>query len=82
MKSLVMISLIFLFSGCAEKIVFKDKLVCVEQLTVPRATAEIRVYKDDIEIAKAYKESNDSAFGFYENQVEKNNELCKGLSHE
>ena len=79
MKIPMMILLIFLFSGCAEKIVFKDKLVCTEQLTVPRVQADIRIHKNDLEIAKAFKESNDSAFGFYEKQVEQNNLLCKDM---
>jgi len=77
MKTSMMILLTLLFSGCAEKVVFKDKLVCVEQLLIPRVKADIRIHKDDIEVAKAYKESSSSAFSFYEKQVENNNKLCK-----
>ena len=44
--------LLFLFSGCSEKqIVFQDKFVCIEQSKVERPVAEIRVHKNDVEVA-------------------------------
>lgn len=75
-KILILTTLLFLFSGCGTKIVYKDRLVCTQQLTIPKPKAEIRVYKDDVEVAKSYSESISSGFTFYENQVNRNNELC------
>jgi len=72
----MMILLAFLFSGCYEKVVFQDKLICTEQLLIPRVAADIRIHKDDLYVARSYKESLDSAFHFYEEQVIENNKLC------
>jgi uncharacterized protein YcfL len=74
----------FIFVGCANEepqIVFKDKLVCVEQQTIPRVEeTQIRVYKDDVNIALAYKESINSGFSFYKGQVDRNNRLCEQIN--
>ena len=85
MKTVFFLSLLFsfIFSGCVEKeqqIVFKDKLVCVEQQKIDRVEeTQIRVYKDDVNIALAYKDNINSSFELYENQVDRNNKLCKEL---
>ena len=85
MKKAILLSLLFsfIFVGCAEKeqqIVFKDRFVCVEQQKIERPQlTQIRVYKDDVEVAKAYKESIDSSFTFYENQVDRNNKFCEEI---
>ena len=85
MKTVIFLSLLFsfIFSGCADKeptIVFKDKLVCVEQQTIPRVQeTQIRVYKDDVQVALEYKAAIDSGFSFYENQVDRNNKFCKDI---
>ena len=80
---LLFISFSFVFTACADKqVIFKDRLVCNKQLTVPRVEADIRIHKDDLEVARAYKESKDSAFGFYEKQVETNNKTCDELANE
>lgn len=82
MKTVILLSFLFsfIFVGCADKepqIVFKDKLVCVEQQTTPRVEeTQIRVHNDDVNIALAYKESINSGFSFYESQVDRNNKLC------
>ena len=86
MKKIVILSFIvfsFLFIGCADKqVVYKTKLVCTEQLLIPRVHADIRIHPNDVEVAKAFSESIDSAYGFYEGQVEVNNKLCKGVDDE
>ena len=85
MKNLILLSLAFsfIFSGCVEKeqqIVFKDKFVCVEQQTIQRnEPTQIRVHNDDLKIALAYKESISSSFDFYEEQINRNNKLCKQI---
>ena len=80
---LLLLAFSFIFAGCVEKeqqIVFKDKLVCVEQQKIERVQpTQIRVYKDDVEVALAYKGSIDSGFRFYENQVDRNNKFCKEI---
>lgn len=82
MKKAILLSLLFSFTfwGCSQKqqIVFKDKLVCMEQQKIERIEpTQIRVYNDDLEVAKAYKNSIDSSLQFYENQVNRNNLFCK-----
>ena len=83
MKTVILLSLLFsfIFSGCVEKeptIVFKDKFVCVELQTIPRVEAtQIRVYKDDVQVALEYKAAIDVGFEFYENQVDRNNKFCE-----
>lgn len=81
MKKAILLSLLFSFTfwGCSQKqqIVFKDKLVCMEQQKIERiGPTQIRVYNDDLEVAKAYKNSIDSGLQFYENQVNRNNKFC------
>ena len=86
MKKAIFLSLLFsiLFIGCSRKeapIVFQDKLVCIEQQKIERLEpVQIRVHNDDLEVAKAYKISMDSSLEFYEKQVDRNNEFCKGVS--
>lgn len=85
MKKAILLSLLFSFAfwGCsAEKqIVFQDKPVCIEQQKVERVQpTQMRVYKDDVDVAVAYKSAIDSNIEFYEKQVDRNNEFCKGIS--
>lgn len=82
MKKAILLSLLFSFTfwGCSQKqqIVFQDKLICMEQQKIERIyPVQIRVYNDDLEVAKAYKISIDSSLQFYENQVDRNNLFCK-----
>ena len=85
MKTVIFLSLLFsfIFSGCADKeptIVFKDKLVCIEQQTIPRVQeTQIRVYNDDVQVALEYKAAIDSGFSFYESQVDRNNKFCRDI---
>lgn len=71
----------YLFTGCAEKepvVVFQDKIVCFEQVKLDRPQeVKIRIHKDDLEVAKAYKQVINDSFTFYENQVDRNNKLCE-----
>lgn len=80
---LALLSFSIFFIGCAEKetqTIFKDKLICVDQQKIDKKEpVQIRVHNDDIEVAKAYKESIDSGFRFYENQVDRNNKFCKEI---
>ena len=84
MKKAILLSLLFSFTfwGCAEKqIVFQDKIVCLDQQKVERVQpTQMRVHKDDVDVAVAYKTAIDSNIDFYEKQVERNNEFCKGVS--
>ena len=86
MKKAILLSLLFsfIFVGCSSKeqqIVFKDKPVCLEQQKVERVQpVQMRVYKDDVDVAVAYKTSIESGFNFYEKQVDRNNLFCKGVS--
>lgn len=86
MKKAILLSLLFsfFFIGCTSKepqIVFKDKLVCIEQQKIERVEpTQMRIYKDDIDIAVAYKTAIDSSFEFYEKQVDRNNEFCKEIN--
>ena len=83
MKTVILLSFLFsfIFSGCVEKepqIVFKDKLVCIEQQTIPRVEAtQIRVHNDDVQVALEYKAAIDMGFSFYESQVDRNNKFCE-----
>ena len=85
---IVMITLIFLFSGCSSKlepkIVVKKELICTQQYTVDQPKADIKILntKGNIEIAKAYKRALDEAFNFYKKQTIRNNNLCKGSDNE
>lgn len=38
---------------------------------------QIRVYNDDLEVAREYKNDIDSSLKFYENQVDRNNKFCE-----
>lgn len=85
MKKAILLSLLFsfIFAGCtAEKqVVFQDKIICLEQQKVERVQpTQMRVYKDDVDVAVAYKTAIDSNIEFYEKQVDRNNEFCKGVS--
>jgi uncharacterized protein YcfL len=86
MKTVIFLSLLFsfIFVGCVEKeqqIVFKDKFVCVEQQKIDRVVeTQIRVYKDDVGVALEYKAAIDIGFGFYEDQVDRNNKLCEQIN--
>ena len=86
MKKAILLSLLFsfIFIGCSQKesqIVFKDKLVCVDQQKIERPqSTQMRVYRDDVDVAVAYKTAIDSSLSFYEKQVDRNNELCKGVN--
>ena len=80
---LLIFSFVLVFVGCtAEKeIVFQDKIVCFEQQKVERVQPiQIRVYKDDVDVAVAYKTAIDSNIEFYEKQADRTNEFCKGLN--
>lgn len=86
MKKAILLSLLFSFTfiGCSQKepkIIFQDKLVCIEQQKIERLEpTQIRVHKDDVDVAVAYKTAIDSNIEFYEKQVDRNNEFCKGVS--
>ena len=86
MKKAILLSLFFsfIFIGCSQKepkIIFQDKLVCVEQQKIERLEpTQIRVHNDDLEVVVAYKIAIDSSFNFYENQVDRNNIFCKEVS--
>jgi hypothetical protein len=77
---------LFLFSfitGCTPKtqIVFKDKIVCVEQKKLDKISpVKIRVHNDDVSVAAAYADSVRSGFIFYEEQIDRNNKFCKEIS--
>ena len=82
MKKAILLSLLFsfIFVGCTPKtqILWKDKYVCVEQKKLDKKEpVQIRVHNDDVELARAYKESMDSSLEFYEKQVDRNNTFCK-----
>ncbi len=86
MKKAILLSLLFsfIFIGCSQKepkIIFQDKLVCVEQQKIERLEpTQMRVHKNDFDVAVAYKTAIDSNIEFYEKQVDRNNEFCKGVS--
>ena len=87
MKKAILLSLAFsfIFVGCAEKepqIVFQDKPVCVEQQKIERPQpTQIRVYKDDVDVAVAYKTAIYGSLDFYEKQVDRNNNFCKEIEN-
>lgn len=81
---LLLFSFIFIFVGCTPKtqIVFKDKIVCVDQKKLDEISpVKIRIHNDDVNVAAAYVESIHSSFSFYENQVDRNNKFCKEMAH-
>lgn len=84
MKTVILLSLVFSFFliGCSSKentkIVFEDRYLCIEQKKIQRVkNAQIRVHNDDVNIAVAHKVAMDSAFEYYENQVDRNNKFCE-----
>ena len=84
MKIVILLSLLFsfIFIGCTPKtqIVFKDKIVCIEQKKLDEISpVKIRIHNDDVNVAAAYVESIHSSFSFYENQVDRNNKFCKEI---
>lgn len=81
---IAMIFLSLLFSACASKqeVIFKDRLICAEQVIIDRPKATLRVKKADTNVALAFKEALDSSFLFYENQVNQNNKLCEELKND
>ena len=84
MKKVLLLSFLFSFAliGCTPKtqIVFKDKIVCIEQQKINRVeTTQIRVHNDDVRVAAAYIEHIYSTLSFYENQVDRNNKFCKEI---
>ena len=86
MKKAILLSLLFSFAfiGCSQKeqIVFQDKIVCIEQQKVERPQpTQMRVHKDDVDVAVAYKTAIDSNIEFYEKQVDRNNTFCKEVSN-
>lgn len=87
MKKAILVSLLFSFAfvGCSSKeplIVWKDKLVCVEQSKIQRVEpTQIRVHNDDVDVAVAYKNAIDSSVEFYEKQVDRNNTFCKEITN-
>lgn len=85
MKKAILLSLLFscVFIGCSQKeqIVFQDKIVCIEQKKLDKKEpVQIRVHDDDLIVARAYKNDMDSSLEFYEKQVDRNNEFCKGVN--
>lgn len=73
----------FILAGCTPKtqIIFKDKIVCVEQKKLDKISpVKIRVHNNDVNVAAAYVESVHSSFNFYEDQVDRNNKFCKEIS--
>lgn len=85
MKNLILLLFLFSFiTGCTPKtqIVFKDKIVCVEQQKIDKIeSVKIRVHNDDVNVAAAYVESIHSSFNFYEGQVDRNNKLCQKIEN-
>lgn len=83
MKKVILLSLLFSFilTGCSKKeplIVWEDKFLCIEQKKIQRVEpTQIRIYKDDVDVAVAYKNAIDSNLEFYENQVDRNNKFCE-----
>lgn len=75
-----LISIFFIGCTAEKQIVFQDKLVCIEQSKLTRLkVADIRVQDEDVEVYKEYVNSTNSQFEFYENQVDRNNNLCKEI---
>ena len=66
---LVAILLSLLFSGCTQKVVVQNELLCYELQEVSISEdVLIRVHKDDIELFNARNEELKSAIEFYKNQ--------------
>lgn len=54
MKKLILITLLLIFSGCAEKLVFvKPPCINMSPIIMPESQ-QIRVYNDDVELYQAY----------------------------
>lgn len=55
-------------------------MVCAEQQKLERIEpVQIRIYNDDVEVAKAQKIAIDANLDFYKKQVDRNNILCKEM---
>lgn len=81
MKTAVLMILCLLaFSGCTTKYVTKYEYICTQQVGIDRPSAALRVKKSDEQVALAFKDALNSAFEFYEFQVEQNNRLCEELN--
>ena len=86
MKKAILLLLLFSFAfvGCSQKepkVIFKEKMVCVEQEKIERVEpVKMRIHNDDINVAVAYKTAIDSNIEFYEKQVDRNNTFCKEVS--
>lgn len=66
---LTAILLLFLFSGCSQKVVVQKELLCYELQDVTISDdVMIRVYKDDVELFNARSDELKSAIEFYKNQ--------------
>lgn len=75
--SLILMSILLLvFSGCSQRVIVEKEIVCVEQYLIPQPKVNLRVHKDDVEIAKTYVEANNQGYEYYEEQVKRNNNLC------
>ena len=77
----ILISIFFIGCTAEKQIVFQDKQVCIEQQKVERIKiADIRVCNNDVDVYKEYVNTTNSQLEFYEKQVDRNNEFCKGVS--
>ena len=73
-----MILLSLLFSGCSQKVVIQNELLCYELQDVTISDdVQIRVYKDDLSLFEARNNELKSAISFYKMQNEKYNLECK-----
>lgn len=81
--SIVMIILILFFNACSQKevepkVIIKKELVCVKWYTIARPHAKIKIHKakENVELAKAYKEAVNQGFETYEKQIERYKKIC------
>ncbi len=66
---LAAILLSLLFSGCSQKVVVQNELLCYELQEVSISEdVIIRVYKDDVDLFNARNDELKSAIEFYKNQ--------------
>ena len=78
MKTLAMILLLLLFSGCSQKVVIQKEFICYELQDVTISDdVQIRAYKDDLDLFEARNEELNSALSFYKMQNEKYNLECE-----
>lgn len=77
----ILISIFFIGCTAEKQIAFQDKPVCIEQQKVERIKiAGIRVCNNDVDVYKEYINTTNSQLEYYEKQVDRNNEFCKGVS--